>query len=32
MFILNYITWNPDPEIFSLGPLSVRYYGLFFAI
>lgn len=32
MFLLNYITWNPDPEIFSLGPLSVRYYGLFFAI
>jgi phosphatidylglycerol:prolipoprotein diacylglycerol transferase len=32
MLLLNYITWNPDPEIFSLGPLSVRYYGLFFAI
>ncbi|SFE61734.1 prolipoprotein diacylglyceryl transferase [Thermophagus xiamenensis] len=32
MFLFNYITWNPDPEIFSLGPLSVRYYGLFFAI
>jgi prolipoprotein diacylglyceryl transferase len=32
MFLLNYITWNPDPEIFSLGPLSVRYYGLFFAM
>jgi phosphatidylglycerol:prolipoprotein diacylglycerol transferase len=32
MFLLNYVTWNPDPEIFSLGPLSVRYYGLFFAL
>ena len=32
MVLLNYITWGPDPEIFSLGPLSVRYYGLFFAI
>lgn len=30
--MLNYITWNVDPEIFSLGPLSVRYYGLFFAM
>ncbi len=29
---LNYITWNVDPEIFSIGPLSVRYYGLFFAL
>lgn len=32
MFLLNYISWNPDPEIFSLGPLTVRYYGLFFAM
>lgn len=32
MLIFNYITWAPDPEIFSLGPLSVRYYGLFFAL
>ncbi len=30
--LLNFITWSPDPEIFSLGPFSVRYYGLFFAI
>ncbi|MCU4166473.1 prolipoprotein diacylglyceryl transferase [Carboxylicivirga caseinilyticus] len=30
--ILNYIHWNVDPEIFHLGFLSVRYYGLFFAI
>lgn len=32
MVLFNYITWAPDPEIFSLGPLSVRYYGLFFAM
>ena len=29
--LLNYITWNVDPEIFSLGPLSIRWYGLLFA-
>ena len=32
MVLFNYITWTVSPEIFSLGPLSVRYYGLFFAI
>ncbi|NLT50887.1 MAG: prolipoprotein diacylglyceryl transferase [Ignavibacteria bacterium] len=26
------ITWNVDPEIFSLGPLSIRYYGVLFAV
>ena len=30
--VLNYITWTANPEIFTLGPLSVRWYGLFFAI
>lgn len=29
--ILQYIHWNPSPEIFSLGPISVRWYGLLFA-
>ena len=29
---LNYVTWNVNPEIFSLGPLSIRWYGLFFAL
>ena len=29
--ILNYITWNIDPEIFHLGALSIRWYGLLFA-
>ncbi|MFW5830981.1 MAG: prolipoprotein diacylglyceryl transferase [Prolixibacteraceae bacterium] len=28
---LNYITWNADPEIFNLGPFSIRWYGLLFA-
>ncbi|AKD05643.1 diacylglyceryl transferase [Pontibacter korlensis] len=30
--MLNYITWNVDPEIFSIGPLSIRWYGLLFAL
>lgn len=30
--ILNYITWNVDPVIFSLGGLSVRWYGLLWAL
>lgn len=25
------ITWNVDPEIFSIGELSIRWYGLLFA-
>lgn len=29
--VLNYINWNANPEIFSLGALSVRWYGLLFA-
>ncbi|MFA5329086.1 MAG: prolipoprotein diacylglyceryl transferase [Prolixibacteraceae bacterium] len=32
MEILNFIHWNVNPEIFHLGPLHVRWYGLFFAI
>lgn len=32
MIIFNYITWAPDPALFSLGPVAVRYYGLFFTI
>ena len=32
MTYLSFIHWNVDPEIFSLGPLSVRWYGLLFAI
>ena len=30
--ILNYITWNVDPEIFSIGPITIRWYGLMFAM
>ena len=29
--VLNYITWEVDPEIFKIGFLSIRYYGLMFA-
>ncbi len=27
-----YFHWNVDPVIFRLGPISVRYYGLLFAL
>ncbi len=30
--MFDFITWTVKPEIFHLGPISVRYYGLFFAI
>ena len=29
--IIDAITWNVDPEIFSIGQLSIRWYGLMFA-
>jgi prolipoprotein diacylglyceryl transferase len=29
---LAFIDWNADPEIFSLGPFTVRWYGLLFAL
>lgn len=29
---LSYITWNADPILFTLGPLSVHWYGLAFAV
>jgi phosphatidylglycerol---prolipoprotein diacylglyceryl transferase len=28
--IVNYIHWNPDPEIFHIFGFSLRYYGLLF--
>lgn len=30
--ILNYITWDVNPEMFSIGPLTVRWYGALWAI
>ncbi len=29
--LFSYVRWNPDPVIFTLGPLSPRWYGLLFA-
>lgn len=29
--LLATITWNISPEIFALGPISIRWYGLLFA-
>jgi phosphatidylglycerol---prolipoprotein diacylglyceryl transferase len=29
--IFNFITWNANPEILPLGPLSLRWYGILFA-
>ncbi len=31
MIILSYITWDVSPELISIGPFSVRWYGLLFA-
>ena len=30
--LLNYITWNVDPVLFSVGSLQVRWYGLLWAL
>ena len=30
--IISYITWAPDPEIFRIGSLAVRWYGVLFAL
>ena len=30
--ILDFIIWKVNPEIFSVGPLSIRWYGLLFAL
>ncbi len=32
MFELSALVWNPDPEIFSLGSVTVRWYGLLWAV
>ena len=31
MFDLLYIVWNPDPVAFSIGPVTLRWYGLLYA-
>lgn len=30
--MLDFIYWNADPTIFSFGPISVKWYGLAFAV
>lgn len=32
MDFLYFIKWNASPEIFSIGPLTIRWYGLLFAL
>ena len=32
MLILSYITWDVTPELLNIGPFSVRWYGLLFAM
>ena len=32
MQLFNFITWQANPEIFSIGSFSVRWYGLLFAL
>jgi prolipoprotein diacylglyceryl transferase len=29
---MDYIIWNVSPELFHIGPISVRWYGLLFAL
>lgn len=29
---MHHLVWNVDPTVFTLGPISVRWYGLFFAL
>lgn len=30
--MLNFVYWNMDPVLFSIGPISIRWYGLMFVI
>ncbi len=32
MNMLSYIIWNASPEIFTIGPITLRWYGLLFAL
>ena len=29
---MRHLIWNVDPAIFILGPIEIRWYGLFFAL
>ncbi len=29
--MIAYIHWDVSPEVFSLGPITIRWYGLLFA-
>ena len=29
--IINFIHWNPDPELLRVGAFALRWYGLLFA-
>jgi phosphatidylglycerol---prolipoprotein diacylglyceryl transferase len=31
MNTLNYIVWDPSPILMTIGPIELRYYGIFFA-
>lgn len=30
--LLDYIVWNPDPVMLSLGPVEIRWYGFIYAL
>lgn len=30
--LMNFVLWTPDPELFSIGGFSIRYYSLMWAI
>jgi prolipoprotein diacylglyceryl transferase len=32
MHVLNYIIWNGSPEVVTIGPLTLRWYGMLFAL
>jgi phosphatidylglycerol:prolipoprotein diacylglycerol transferase len=32
MNLISYIIWNGSPDIFSVGPVTLRWYGLLFAL
>ncbi|MBX2965942.1 MAG: prolipoprotein diacylglyceryl transferase [Cyclobacteriaceae bacterium] len=32
MNLFSYIIWNASPDIFSIGPITLRWYGLLFAL